>query len=104
MSEQYGEKIKSYRISLGLTQGQVAEELDVTPGYISNVENGRTAMSLRILTYYAKLTGVSLDELVGNLDHDYKRSALDNAIIKEIGKMDESSKEKLLKTLKIWNK
>ncbi len=104
MSEQYGEKIKSYRISLGLTQGQVAEELDVTPGYISNVENGRTAMSLRILTYYAKLTGVSLDELVGNLDPDYKRSALDNAIIKEIGKMDESSKEKLLKTLKIWNK
>ena len=104
MSEQYGEKIKSYRISLGLTQGQVAEELDVTPGYISNVENGRTAMSLRILTYYAKLTGVSLDELVGNLDPDYKRSALDNAIIKEIGKMDEASKEKLLKTLKIWNK
>lgn len=104
MSEQYGEKIKSYRISLGLTQGQVAEELDVTPGYISNVENGRTAMSLRILTYYAKLTGVSLDELVGNLDPEYKRSALDNAIIKEIGKMDESSKEKLLKTLKIWNK
>jgi len=104
MSEQYGEMIKSYRISLGLTQGQVAEELEVTPGYISNVENGRTAMSLRILMYYAKLMGVTLDELVGNLESDYKKSSLDNSLLKEISKMDETSKEKLLKTLKIWNK
>ena len=65
MNDNYGELIKSYRIDLGLTQGQVASELDVTPGYISNVENGRTAMSLRILIYYAKLMGVSLDSLVG---------------------------------------
>jgi transcriptional regulator with XRE-family HTH domain len=104
MSEQYGEMIKSYRISLGLTQGQVAEELDVTPGYISNVENGRTAMSLRILMYYAKLMGVTLDELVGNLESEYKASSLDNSLLKEISKLDETSKEKLLKTLKIWNK
>ena len=104
MSEQYGEMIKSYRISLGLTQGQVAEELEVTPGYISNVENGRTTMSLRILMYYAKLMGVTLDELVGNLEHDYKASSLDNSLLKEISKLDKTSKEKLLKTLKIWNR
>ena len=104
MSEQYGEMIKSYRISLGLTQGQVAEELEVTPGYISNVENGRTAMSLRILMYYAKLMGVTLDELVGNLESDYKKSSLDNSLLKEISKLDKTSKEKLLKTLKIWNR
>ena len=30
MTEQYGEMIKSYRLELGLTQGQVAEEMDVT--------------------------------------------------------------------------
>ena len=104
MSEQYGEMIKSYRIALGLTQGQVAEELNVTPGYISNVENGRTAMSLRILMYYAKLMGVTLDELVGNLEHDYKANSLDNSLLKEISKLDKTSKEKLLKTLKIWNR
>ncbi|MCR4792661.1 MAG: helix-turn-helix domain-containing protein [Lachnospiraceae bacterium] len=104
MSEQYGEMIKSYRINLGLTQGEVAEELDVTPGYISNVENGRTAMSLRILMYYAKLMGVTLDELVGNLEPKYKASSMDNSLLKEISKLDEASKEKLLKTLKIWNR
>jgi transcriptional regulator with XRE-family HTH domain len=104
MNENYGEQVKSYRIDLGLTQSQVAAELEVTPGYISNVENGRTAMSLRILIYYARLMNVSLDELVGKLEPEYKKSALDNALLKEISKMDDSSKEKLLKTLKIWNK
>ena len=50
MNDNYGEQIKRYRINLGMTQNQVATELDVTAGYISNVENGRTAMSLRFLS------------------------------------------------------
>ena len=49
-NENLGKKIKELRIKMGLTQYQVAQELQVTPGYISNVENNRTAMSLRILT------------------------------------------------------
>jgi transcriptional regulator with XRE-family HTH domain len=102
MNNNYGEQIKSYRIKLGLTQNQVAAEMDVTPGYISNVENGRTAMSLRFLIYYAKLMGVTLDELVGNLEPDYTSNALDNALMAEISKMDDQAKEKLLQTIKIW--
>ena len=102
MNDNYGEQIKSYRIRLGLTQSQVANELEVTPGYISNVENGRTAMSLRFLIYYAKLMGITLDELVGNLEPEYKTNSLDNALLKELRKLSDSEKEKLLKTLKIW--
>ena len=70
-SEDYGTHIKHIRQKMGLTQNQVAEALGVTPGYISNVENNRTAMSLRVLIYYAKLVGCSLDSLVGNLDPEY---------------------------------
>ena len=102
MNDKYGEQIKSYRIKLGLTQNQVATEMVVTPGYISNVENGRTAMSLRFLIYYAKLMGVTLDELIGNLEPDYTSTALDNALMAEISEMDDEEKEKLLKTIKIW--
>lgn len=76
--------------------------MDVTPGYISNVENGRTAMSLRFLIYYAKLMGVTLDELVGTLEPEYTSNALENALMAEISKMDDAKKEKLLKTIKIW--
>ena len=104
MNENYGEKIKAYRVKLGLTQGEVANELNVTPGYISNVENGRTAMSLRVLIYYAKLMGITLDELVGKLEPDYKTNALDNALLSEITKLSPSEKEKLLETIKLWKK
>lgn len=103
MTEDYGNQIKEYRISLGLTQNQVAKEMNVTPGYISNVENGRTAMSLRMLIYYAKLMGITLDTLVGQLEPEYKSSALNNALLREISKLDETTKEKLLNTIKIWN-
>ena len=33
----YGEQIKKLRIKMGMTQSEVAQALDVTPGYISNV-------------------------------------------------------------------
>ena len=48
-TENYGTLVKNLRIKNGLTQKQVADSLGVTPGYISNVENNRTAMSLRML-------------------------------------------------------
>ncbi len=102
MNDDYGDRIKSYRTKLGLTQIQVAEEMNVTPGYISNVENGRTTMSLRFLIYYAKIMGVTLDELVGNLEPDYRASALDHALMAEIHRLSNKEKEKRLETIKIW--
>ena len=101
-TENYGTLIKNLRIQNGLTQNQVAESLGVTPGYISNVENNRTAMSLRILTYYARLVGCSLDSLVGELEPEYSETALDRELYKAIVKLDIETKEKLLKTIEIW--
>ena len=103
-SENYGALVKSLRQKMGLTQNQVAESLGVTPRYISNVENNRTAMSLRILTYYARLIGCSLDALVGELDSEYSETALDRKLYQTILKLDIDTKEKLLKTLEIWTK
>ena len=103
-SENHGALVKSLRQKMGLTQNQVAESLGVTPGYISNVENNRTAMSLRILTYYARLIGCSLDALVGELDSEYSETALDRKLYQTILKLDIDTKEKLLKTLEIWTK
>lgn len=102
LEENYGARIKDLRIQMGLTQNQVAEELNVTPGYISNVENNRTAMSLRILTYYAKLVGISLDSLVGQVEPEYQATALDNDLMAKISKMSNDKKLKLLKTIELW--
>ena len=102
--ENYGTLIKELRIQNGLTQNQVAESLGVTPGYISNVENNRTAMSLRILTYYARLVGCSLDSLIGELEPDYSETALDRKLYNAIIELDVKTKEKLLKTIELWKK
>lgn len=97
-----GAQIKELRIQMKLTQAEVAQALNVTPGYISNVENNRTAMSLRILMYYAKLMNISLDSLIGRVEPEYRKTALDNELLELISKMDDSQKSKLIKTLKIW--
>ncbi len=102
--ENYGALVKKLRIENNLTQNQVAESLGVTPGYISNVENGRTAMSLRMLTYYARLVGCSLDSLVGDLEPEYSETALDRELYEAIIKLDSETKKKLLKTIEIWSK
>ncbi|MCC8139787.1 MAG: helix-turn-helix domain-containing protein [Lachnospiraceae bacterium] len=100
--ENLGGKMKELRIQKKLTQVEVAAALDVTPGYISNVENNRTAMSLRILVYYAKLLNISLDSLVGKIDSEYQASALDREIMEELAEMSTEDKEKLLQTIRLW--
>ena len=52
MDSDLGAKVKKLRIAHGLTQEDVAKALEVTPGYISNVENGRNLMTLRMLSYF----------------------------------------------------
>ena len=103
-ADNYGSMIKDLRIQNGMTQNQVAESLGVTPGYISNVENNRTAMSLRILMYYARLMGCSLDSLVGELEPEYSETALDRKLYEAILNLDTETKKKLLKTIELWSK
>lgn len=102
--ENLGAQVKELRIQMNLTQAEVAKALNVTPGYISNVENNRTAMSLRVLIYYARLMGISLDSLIGRIAPEYKPTALDNELMRLISKLSDDDKAKLIKTLKIWNK
>lgn len=97
-----GTKVRQLRIRKKMTQSEVAEALHVTPGYISNVENDRTAMSLHILIYYARLTGLSLDELIGDVQPDYKPTALYNQLRREIAQLSPEEQEHLLKTIRIW--
>ena len=92
-----GAQVKELRIQMKLTQAEVAEALNVTPGYISNVENNRTAMSLRVLIYYAKLMNISLDSLIGKIEN-----ALDNELLALAAKLDDNQKKKLIKTIKLW--
>ncbi len=107
MNDQFdnlGSQIKELRIQMKLTQAEVAKALEVTPGYISNVENNRTAMSLRVLIYYARLMNISLDSLIGRVAPAYRETALDNELHQLAAKMTDDQKAKLIKTIKLWFK
>ena len=107
MNDQFdnlGSQIKELRIQMKLTQAEVAKALEVTPGYISNVENNRTAMSLRVLIYYARLMNILLDSLIGRVAPAYRETALDNELHQLAAKMTDDQKAKLIKPIKLWFK
>lgn len=59
-----GLKMKQLRTEQGVTQEKVAKDLDCTTAFVSNLENNRTKLNLRVLLYYAKLCNVSVDTLL----------------------------------------
>ena len=54
-----GLKMKQLRSERGITQEQVAKDLNCTVPFVSNVENNRAKLNLRVLLYYSKLCNVS---------------------------------------------
>ena len=59
-----GGRIKEQRKKKGYTQEQLAEKLDVTVGYISQVERGATKISLDLLASVSGLLDCDPGELV----------------------------------------
>lgn len=94
------DRSREIRTQLGLSQNDVAKALHVTRGFISNVENGRVKMSMRLMVYYAQLMHVSLDEIAGLTDKQYLSTALDNEIMEEVSQLSLEEKNDLLNHLK----
>ena len=58
-------KIQKYRIAQGLTQENLAERVDLSVSYISEIENGKKRPSLKTLEKIAAALDVSLISLMG---------------------------------------
>ena len=63
-----GEKIKRYRKMRGLTQNDIAEPLKISCQAISKWETGDCMPDITRLPLLAKALGVSVDELLSDLD------------------------------------
>ncbi|CZR99370.1 anaerobic benzoate catabolism transcriptional regulator [Clostridioides difficile] len=59
-----GQRIKIARIKKRLTQDTVSEMVNVTPSHMSNIETGKSTVSLQTLISIANVLGVSIDELL----------------------------------------
>ncbi|MDO4623357.1 MAG: helix-turn-helix transcriptional regulator [Eubacteriales bacterium] len=101
--ENIGRKVKELRKVNHMTQQQVAEDLNVTSGYISNIENQRTPISLRVLSYYAKKTGMTLDDFVLNTEIEMRNSSeIDRKLYSRVEKLDVDEKMALLDIMAVW--
>ena len=63
--EKLGEKIRSYRMAINMTQAEFAERLGVTGASVSAYENGIRNPSFDVLVKISSILGVSTDELHG---------------------------------------
>lgn len=95
--EQILQRMRDLRDSKGISQNEIANALDVTPAYISNVENGKTKLNLRLLHYYATTMGVSVDYILG-LEKDI--DPIDYEIIEALKRVSAKGKKGLLQFIK----
>ncbi|MBQ3803175.1 MAG: helix-turn-helix transcriptional regulator [Oscillospiraceae bacterium] len=62
--KQIGRRIREERLAAGISQADLAELADVSPQYISLVENGRKQLSLTVLVRIADVLSASVDWLL----------------------------------------
>jgi transcriptional regulator with XRE-family HTH domain len=61
MAQIAGREIRRTRTAVGLTQAEVAERLEASPSYITNVEAGRVNLTLGQLSRIAAAMGADVD-------------------------------------------
>ena len=82
-----GKRIKVARKNLRLTQDKLAERLDISNTYMSEIERGKSICSLETIVKFAKELNMSLDYLIfgiseSNIDYGFKE------LLKEISEED----------------
>ena len=61
-----GELLKAWRESRNMTQCATARELGIAQPFLRNLEIGARQPSTDMLVSISKLTGISVDDLLGN--------------------------------------
>lgn len=98
-----GLKIKRRRQDMSITQEMVANQLEVNPSHISNIECGRANPSLTALVKIANILQCSVDYFI-NEEYTFKKDTdeaetLDFMIMEHLKYLDIDKKNKLLKII-----
>lgn len=98
-----GEKLRELRESVNLTQEQLAEKLNSSSNYISNLEGGNRGLGPDMLRRYVDFFGLKEDELkkfIPAKKKGEKYSPYVQAIIDEVIEMTDSEVLRILADLK----
>ena len=72
-----GKRIKDYRTKCGFTQAALAEKLDVSVGFISQIERGITKPNLEMLASIASVVDCDIADLVSDTKVTTKNYMMD---------------------------
>lgn len=98
-----GERIKSQRESLGLSQLELSKKLDLSRSSVSNIELGRHQIPLHILYEISKVCNVNIDYLLPKKDEivNFATSEVSDYIkFLNSSKLEDGQKQKLKDFLK----
>ncbi|MDR2716602.1 MAG: helix-turn-helix domain-containing protein [Treponema sp.] len=60
----FGENLKRYRTFKGLSQAKLAEMVDISPNFISDIESGKRWVSSDTLVNFAEVLGIEVYEFL----------------------------------------
>lgn len=98
--ERIGKKLKEIRISKGLTQEYVSNMVDVNTSHISNIENNRVKVSLTTLVQICNALDTTVDYILSE-EYVSPSSVLEQEILHELHSCPDTTKEQILKIIKI---
>ena len=103
--QKIGAFLKKIREEAGVIQPVVAEDLGSTVAYVSNIERGRSQLTLRVVLYYSEKFGYPVQSIVNaGLEEPFEneKTALDARIVKLIQTLPKEEQEKVVYILKYW--
>ena len=102
--EKIGMELKRLRTEHSYTQEQIAGDLGCTVSFVSNIENNRAKLNLRVLMYYARLCNVTVDSILNVGQKEEKQqdisSARDAEALNILHQFPPEKQEKIIQVLK----
>ncbi|RIK92896.1 MAG: hypothetical protein DCC73_11505 [Proteobacteria bacterium] len=92
-------RIKTLRSLAGLTQGEVAEAINVSQGAYQKVEAGETELNLTWMRRLAKVFGCTAADLLDDADHPYRLDETETELINLFRGLENQEKHKMFRLL-----
>ena len=97
-----GNRIKALRVDSGMKQSELAKKIGMSQTNLSNVESGRTAVTVQVLLKIHDVLGCKLADFFVDLDNDVEEAAKEEQGTKQSIELEEAVQIlKLLKAVKI---
>ena len=93
-----GERLRIRRTQLRLTQQQICSKIDTTQTHYSNIENGKTGLSLEMLLKICEILDVSTDYvLLGKISNSNE-----SMLVQYYNKLTEKQKHYITQHIKLF--